>query len=138
MHPVKQINSFALCAVFDKSLLVLFDADSGVDSSNRLVRAGPFRRLLFHFDQTDFDQIASFTDSGGGFPCARSGKQSSVSPLADVKVKQLRALELRDVRRSTFSATRAWSGLLDEVRLVEIFLTSHSFPFPRSTALGAY
>ncbi|CAM9308631.1 unnamed protein product [Ectocarpus sp. 4 AP-2014] len=31
------------------------------------------------------------------------------------KVKQMRALELRDVRRGTYSASRAWSGLLDEV-----------------------
>ncbi|CAM9864950.1 unnamed protein product, partial [Laminaria digitata] len=31
------------------------------------------------------------------------------------KVKQLRALELRDVRRGTYSASRAWPGLLDEV-----------------------
>lgn len=112
------------------------DCTVGVDSSNRFGTGGG--RFLFHFDQTDFDQIASFTDSGNGFPCARSGNQCSVSLLADVKVEQLRALELRDVRRSTFSATRAWSGLLDEVRLVKIFLTSHSFPFPPFTALGTY
>ncbi|CAM9947612.1 unnamed protein product [Ectocarpus sp. 12 AP-2014] len=31
------------------------------------------------------------------------------------KVKQMRALELRDVRRGTYSASRAWPGLLDEV-----------------------
>ncbi|CBJ28164.1 conserved unknown protein [Ectocarpus siliculosus] len=30
------------------------------------------------------------------------------------KVKQMRALELRDVRRGTYSASRAWPGLLDE------------------------
>lgn len=32
------------------------------------------------------------------------------------QVKQLRALELRDVRRGTYSVCRAWPGLLDEVR----------------------
>ncbi|CAM9456895.1 unnamed protein product [Scytosiphon promiscuus] len=31
------------------------------------------------------------------------------------KVKRMRALELRDVRRGTYSASRAWAGLLDEV-----------------------
>lgn len=32
------------------------------------------------------------------------------------QVKKIRALELRDVRRGTYSACRAWPGLLDEVR----------------------
>ncbi|CAM9814816.1 unnamed protein product, partial [Discosporangium mesarthrocarpum] len=31
------------------------------------------------------------------------------------KVKQLRALELRDIRRGKYSVARAWQGLLDEV-----------------------
>ncbi|CAN0362423.1 unnamed protein product [Pylaiella littoralis] len=43
-------------------------------------------------------------------------RRRSPEELARIaKVKQLRALELRDVRRGTYSASRAWPGLLDEV-----------------------
>lgn len=53
-------------------------------------------------------------------PCSRVATvvvlQTYRSRSARHQVKQLRALELRDVRRGTYSACRAWPGLLDEVR----------------------